>query len=76
YLHRANEAEAIYRAALALGPHNARTLNNLAALLQRTGRPLDAEAAYRQAIAADPGYAEARWNLGFLLLARGRLEEG
>jgi tetratricopeptide (TPR) repeat protein len=86
--HRAgalDDAEALYREAIAVRPAAFEGHNNLANLLKDRalagaapdGGLLDAaEAEYRAALACAPGEAELHHNLALLLLLRGRLREG
>src|SRR5215204_1148396 len=53
---RFEEAEQQYRAALKSEPRNVYTLNNLGALLLRTGQTAPAVKLIRKAIQADPSY--------------------
>ncbi|MDM0072719.1 tetratricopeptide repeat protein [Variovorax sp. J31P207] len=69
-LHRADEAEAAYRRAVALDPRQAKAWNNLGNLLARSfqaSRRDEALHCYRQALAAKPDYANAHTNLGYEL---------
>ncbi|WP_204250025.1 tetratricopeptide repeat protein [Rhodoferax koreense] len=72
---RLDEAEAIYRQALALQPAYAQAHCNLGLVLQDRGRMAEAEAAYRAALAARPDYALALHNLGNVLQHSGELVE-
>jgi tetratricopeptide (TPR) repeat protein len=65
-------AEAHYRAAVTLVPHDAVAHFNLAGLLEDTGRAADAVAGYHRALAAEPDFADAHYNLGLLLDTLGR----
>ena len=65
------EAESIYRAAIAAGSERAVAFANLAAICGMTGRVEAAEALLEQALALDPGSAEAWTNLGVALRRRG-----
>ena len=69
------EAEHAYRRALRFCPNQPETHNNLAILLQSTGREKEAIQHYRSATALFPGFHEPRFNLGSLLQDLGRLEE-
>jgi Tfp pilus assembly protein PilF len=65
---RVSEAEAEYRAAMALDPKDAGAHNNLGNLLAKDAtRAQEAEAEYRAAIELDPKLAQAHNNLGLLL---------
>ena len=68
-------AEAMYRRALELGPDDPFALNNLGALLSRSGRLDEAITLVKSAIMAKPDYAEAHYNLGALLMNRGQGSE-
>ena len=88
---RYNEAEPLYRRALAIGektlgldhPDLAAWLNNLASLLYSTGRYDEAEPFHRRALAIrekalgpdHPGVAQSLNNLALLLQAKGHLDE-
>ncbi len=69
------EAERLYRAAIALAPNHADAHNNLGMLYASQGRLIDAIACYHKAIAARPDFAAACNNLGMALVALWRLEE-
>lgn len=69
------DAEASYRAALAIAPDYADALNNLALLCVEFHRNEEAEQAYRQLLSKQPGYLNAHINLGNLLRESGRIEE-
>jgi tetratricopeptide (TPR) repeat protein len=69
------EAEAHYRAALALDSESATALNNLARILHSQGQLDEAIEDYSRALRIDPELAEARNNLGVLLLQKGRVDE-
>ncbi len=58
----AARAEAHYRAALALDPERAWTLNNLGVALLRQGKKADASLAFRSAILVDPTFPQAKLN--------------
>ena len=72
---RLQDAERLWRDALARFPAHAASWNNLGILLQQQGRGLDAHDAYLRALALQPAYAEAHYNLAALLEQLGRLEE-
>jgi predicted TPR repeat methyltransferase len=72
---RLDEAEADYRAALAVRPDDANALSNLGTVLRERGRLEDAERMLRKAIALQPTHAEAYLNLGNVLSAQQRLPE-
>jgi tetratricopeptide (TPR) repeat protein len=61
---RLEEAEAHYRATLAIRPRSSAAWNNLGRVLQEQGKIDEAETAYRKAIAANPGNAVTWLNLG------------
>ncbi len=63
---RLDDAEEIYRAALASGSEDVNLLFNLALLLEDTGRELEAIDIYRRAIALDHDFADAHFNLARL----------
>jgi SAM-dependent methyltransferase len=65
------EAEAAYRAALALIPTYAEAHNNLGELQAAAGHTGEAEQSFQEAISLNPHYAEAHNNLGKLLRQRG-----
>src|ERR1700758_5171491 len=72
---RLAEAQASYRAAIALAP-SMRRLHNLATVHQTLGDYAQSEALFRQALALDPENPRVRASLGIGLLAQGRLTEG
>jgi tetratricopeptide (TPR) repeat protein len=69
------EADAAFREALAVDPHDAAAANNLGQVFERTRRLPEAADAYRRALASRPGLAVARFNLGRMLLALERPAE-
>lgn len=69
---RLDDAEAAYRAALALAPARPSVLHNFGVLLAARGRHDEALAAFETAIAGEPGYAAAHYNRGVALAALGR----
>jgi tetratricopeptide (TPR) repeat protein len=69
------QAEALYRAIIAIHPAPADASYNLGLLLQTDRRYPDAADAYRHAIALRPDYVEALSNLGTVLQELGRLDE-
>lgn len=76
--HRAGrlaEAEAGYRAALALVPGAPAVLHNLGVVLAARGLDAAALSAFDAAIAAEPGYATAHYNRGIALQQLGRASE-
>jgi tetratricopeptide (TPR) repeat protein len=69
------EAEALYRAILAIQPAHAGAGYNLGIVLQTLGRQADAVGAYRHVIAVRPDFADAYSNLGTALQDLGQLDE-
>jgi protein O-GlcNAc transferase len=69
------EAEQLYRAALAADPSLVNGWRNLGAMLRGLGRPEDGCACTRQAVALDPNDASLLGNLGNVLRDLGQLEE-
>jgi len=65
-----------YRQALKLEPNNARTLNNLATVLDQQGKHRDAERLYRKAINLAPDSAIYIKNLATNLLAQHEFQKG
>ena len=63
---RLPEAQAAFKAALAITPNSAVANSELGIVERRMGKLADAEQDYQRAISADPGYAPARLNLGIL----------
>jgi SAM-dependent methyltransferase len=61
---RLDEAERLYRDALAAAPDNGPACNNLGILLATGGRPEEAVVLFRRATAIDPAAADAWANLG------------
>jgi tetratricopeptide (TPR) repeat protein len=72
---RTDEAEAAFRAALALRPDHPEALNNLGVLLLDRGDVGEATSQLEAAVAASPRYATARYNLGNARAAQGRTSE-
>ena len=68
---RALEADACFKAALAINPNHWMTLYNYAVFLAGTGRYPEAIARYEQAGRADPNHHLSFWNLSNLLLRLG-----
>lgn len=66
-----DEAERLYREALALDPHLAIAYTNLGNLRFRRGDETGAEILYLQALRVDTAQPEAHYNLGYLMLERG-----
>jgi tetratricopeptide (TPR) repeat protein len=76
--HRAGrlfEAEALYRAIVAIEPDHAEAAYNLGVVTQTQGRLPDAISAYRHAIARRPDFATAYTNLGAALQDLGQLDD-
>lgn len=69
------EAEALYRAIIALDPAHAEAAYNLGVVTQTQGRLPDAVGAYRHAIARRPDFAAAYTNLGAALQDLGQLDD-
>ncbi|QCG93050.1 tetratricopeptide repeat protein (plasmid) [Azospirillum sp. TSA2s] len=72
---RIAEAEAGYRAVLALEPNHPHANNNLAMILRGRGAHAEALACYRAAVDRSPDDPHVHSNFGCLLLEMGRLEE-
>ena len=72
---RPGEAEAEYRAALALDPRFTPARFNLANLLNEEGRNPEAETVLRRGLEYTPGEPELHYSLGLLLAEEGRLDE-
>ena len=73
-LNRAGDAEAEYRAVLAIDPTHFRSWNDLGLLYYQHGLPHDAEQCFIAAVAADPANATGEANLGGVLLARDEVQ--
>ncbi|MBF0612058.1 MAG: glycosyltransferase family protein [Magnetococcales bacterium] len=76
--HQANQllqAEALYRAILALEPGHVSASYNAGVLLQTQGRQEEAVLFYKNAVTVKPDYSEAYCNLGTALQDLGRLDE-
>lgn len=71
---RLDEAEASYRAALALSPGHAAVINNLGVIAAER-RQRDAVVLFDEAIAHEPGHVAAHYNRGAALAALGRPNE-
>ena len=69
---RLREAEAGYRAALALSPGRAAIINNLGVIAAAEGRQRDALVLFDEAITHEPGHVAAHYNRGAALAALGR----
>jgi tetratricopeptide (TPR) repeat protein len=74
-LHRYQEAEEVYRQALAILPDDASLNTNLGLLLENRGQPAEAEQYQRYALALSPESAEIASNAAGLLAKIGREEE-
>ena len=72
---RWEEAESLYREALALAPGRSSLVFNLGRLALDRGRDQEAEALFHQVLATAPDDHEARYNLGICLVRQGRFEE-
>lgn len=68
---RLHEAEARYRAALALSPGHAAVINNLGVIAAAEGRQRDAIVLFDEAIAHERGHLAAHYNRGAALAALG-----
>ena len=66
------EAERVYREALAALGDDPVLLFNLGVLLEDVGRKMEAVAAYQKALRLDPGLADAHYNLALLFRQLGR----
>jgi Tfp pilus assembly protein PilF len=76
-LHQAgklDEAERLYRSALATEPNNFNALHLLGVLRHHQGRPGEAVGLIEAALRLDPGIADAHGNLGNALRALGQLD--
>jgi len=69
------QAEALYRQALAAQPANPDALHLLGVLSQQSGRFADAVELIGRAVAANPAFPQACFNLGVALKSLGRIEE-
>ena len=69
------EAEALYREALAVDPDHVEANYNLANLLEEQGDLENAVLFYRKALHEAPDFADAHFNLARLLERQGKLEE-
>ena len=67
--------ESLWRATLAVNPDSWMAENNLAIVLQRTGRMDEAMAHLQRALTIDPDNIETRNNLGNAFLRMGRVDE-
>jgi len=74
--HRFADAEAAFRAALALDPNNAAVHHRLGNLLQATGRWSEAEPCYLSSLRLDPSPWRVRLDLAHLHLGQGDFAKG
>ncbi len=74
-LDRFDDAEAHYRAAVAINSSDPEAHYNFGVLCYQTGRMPQAQRAFEQAIAADPNYVDAHNNLGVILEREGRIAD-
>lgn len=72
---RLREAEAGYRAALALSPGHVAVINNLGVIAAAEGRQRDALVLFDEAITHEPGHVAAHFNRGAALVTLGRTGE-
>ena len=72
---RLDEAEAMYRRALAISPRHAGTNHNLGVVTAAQGRHQSAIAHFDEVIAAEPDYAAAHYNRAVALQELGRSRE-
>jgi tetratricopeptide (TPR) repeat protein len=72
---RYEEAVALWRTALELGPREPRAHNGLGAALVEGGQVDEAIVHYRKALEIDPDYPGALTNLGLALARQGKLDE-
>jgi eukaryotic-like serine/threonine-protein kinase len=72
---RVDEAVSFYRAALAVRPRNAATLNNLGNALRRRRMLVDAVACFLKATELAPKFVLAHYNLGNARMSQGKLDE-
>ncbi len=72
---RPEEAERLYRAALAAYPEYSKAHFNLGAWLYNTGRGEEAIGEFQAAVAADPEFTQAYVDLGVALASSGRADE-
>jgi len=69
---RLRDAEANYRAALALSPGHAAVINNIGVIAAADGRQGEAIELFDEAIAREPNHVAAHYNRGAALVALGR----
>lgn len=69
------EAEALYRAALAIAPDHAPVTHNLGVVAAALGRHREAIGCFDAAIAADPGYVAAHYNRAVALMALDQVDD-
>ena len=72
---RLGEAEAAYRAALAISPGRAVVTHNLGVVVAAQGRQRSAIGHFDEVIATEPHYASAHYNRAVVLQALGQLRE-
>ncbi len=72
---RPEEAERVYRAALAVVPNDPAVTLNLGAVIAAQGRQRAAIGLFEQALSADPGFVSAHYNRAVALMALGEAEE-
>jgi len=68
---RLAQAEAAYRAALAIVPRDAAVTHNLGVAIAAQGRHRDALGCFDEALTADPGFVSAHYNRAVALMALG-----
>jgi len=71
-----DEAEQVFRKALAIDPSYHAAHNNLGTLFEREGKLPEAAAEYRKALESNPGFRRAHFNLGRLLIKQHNYSEG
>jgi Flp pilus assembly protein TadD/mono/diheme cytochrome c family protein len=74
-LGQATQAAAAYRSVLRDHPNDARTLNSLGVVLQKSGDAQGAERAFRQAVAIESRGCDPRFNLASLELTQSRYSD-
>jgi serine/threonine-protein kinase len=75
HIHKWDEAEGYYRAALAARPQSVTTRNSLGAVLAHKQKNDEAIHHFRTAIALDKEYDNAHSNLAYALMAKGQIDE-